>query len=330
MNENDLDKLLRRAARRVRFERALQAALAVLGITLVCSAAAVLWLHWIGHENVPILPAASIPVTLALAGGLLAFLMARADLATLAARVDRAANISEHLVTWLYLREKNTNAPASKERDFKAAQRDSALKAAECIRLKKHLPVRVPAWGRAIWLAIIFLFSAILMPASTPIAASRMDRNSPGGIDAGGENASSRASAQQREAPKIEVLSPAELRKLQLIATDPDLLAAAKSEALKELLNSMGGIPESELTPEVRQLLDILRKETASKSVANPEAAGSIASATQNQSEAQRFAAEAKAAGYRPFENPDKGWAAAEANFPDVAERLKAYYERNK
>ena len=330
MTESDVHGLLRRAVLRMRASRALIAALAVLGSSLLCAALAVSWMRWSGREFVGTTVLAALPFAMMACAGVSAFLMSRPALASAASVLDRRAAISEHLVTWLHLRGLDEAKLDDMQRGFRAAQRESALRAADSIRLKTHLPLHWPAWSRAIWLAMILLLSAILMPANDLRSVKTFERSSGLGLTAGpgGGGGGKDASATLRETPRVQVLAPAELHKLELIATDPQLSAAQKSEALKELNDAIGGLPESELTPDVRQLLDTLRKDAAPPDAAS-KADGSIVKSANGEEKSAR-AAVVKPAEYKSFENVDKAWASSESQFGDVRERLARYYQKKR
>src|SRR5205823_5903359 len=119
----------------------------------------------------------------------------------------------------------------------------------------------------------------------------------------------------------------ADLRKFELIATDDRLSPEQKAAALRELTGAIGNIPESELTSAERQVLEMLRKETAAGKDAVDKSA-SILAASQRAAEKSRIAAASRAAEFVPFENADKATAAAEAQFPDVRELLARYYSK--
>lgn len=329
MTESDVHGLLWRAVWRMRASRALIAALAALGSSLLCAALAVSWMRWSGREFVAATVLAALPFAIMACAGVAAFLMSRPALSAAASLLDRRAAISEQLVTWLHLRGLDEAKLDDMQLGFRAAQRESALRAADSIRLKTHLPLDWPAWSRAIWLAMILLLSAILMPANDTRTVKTFERSPGLGLTGGpGGGGGKDTSAALREAPRVQVLAPVELHKLELIATDPQLSAAMKSEALKELNDAIGGLPESELTPDVRQLLEALRKDAAPPSPV-AKADGSIVKSATGQEKSKQMA-EVKPADYKPFDNVDKAWAASESQFGDVRERLARYYQKKR
>src|SRR5258708_17773271 len=85
-------------------------------------------------------------------------------------------------------------------------------------------------------------------------------------------NSAAPATASPNAMPRVQVLSRTEFRRFELQATDARMPASVKANLLKELQNKIGAIPESELAPEVRELLDMLRKETGAGKTAEKAA----------------------------------------------------------
>ena len=324
VTESDLQTLLTRAARRVRVERALIAGLTALAIALVCAAAGVGWMRWTGRAIFGAPLSVTLPFGVMACTGVAAFVATRPAIAVVAALVDARAHTQEHLVTWLHLRGLDERQLTATQRGFRDAQRTAALRAAESVRLSTHLPMRWPAWTRAIWLALILLLSALLIPPSEPAAFQAPEHNGTAvSIVADGGDAKN---AQQNlsQLPRVQVLSPAQLRKLELMATDDKMPAPMKADALKELNDAIGGLPESELTPEVRQLLEMLRKDVGIKKDVKKD--GQSVGVTER-TESPKDRSEQSAAAYAPFKDTERGWSEADAHFFDVHEQLKKYYE---
>jgi hypothetical protein len=242
--------------------------------------------------------------------------------------VDSRAGTQEHLVTWLYLKDLELQSLNETQRHFREAQKQAALRAAESVRLGMHLPMRWPVWTRAIWLALIILLSALLLPGRDQNRIKVPERTGAVvSLNAGG--GAGGPSDTLRDAPRVQTLSPAQLRKFELMATDPNLPAAMKGEALKELNDAIGGLPESELTPDERQVLDLLRKQAAAENFTKPRE-GSVtvnASETHPNREKTNSSSSEKAANYARFEDAEKAWAVSESRFMDVRERLAKYYK---
>jgi len=324
VNESQLQTLLTRAARRVRIERALIAGLTALAIALVCAAAAVGWMRWTGREVFGAPVAVALPFFVMACASVTAFFATRTRVASVAALVDARAGTQEHLVTWLHLRALDERRLSAMQRGFRDAQRTAALRAADSVRLSQHLPMRWPAWTRAIWLALILLLSALLIPASEPVALNASERNGAAitVVASGGDATNAQANLSQ--VPRVQVLSPAQLRKLELMATDDKLPTSMKADALKELNDALGGLPESELTPEVRQLLEMLRKDIGAKDGVKYQ--GQSVAAT-DRTESPKETSANRAAAYAPFKDTERAWSNSESHFLDVREQLKKYYE---
>lgn len=324
MTENDLQKLLKRAVVRMRSGLALNVALRTFAAGLLLTALGVIWMRWRGSEALSVPVVTILPCAVAALAGIAAFWVARPAASLAASMLDRHAKTSDHVTTWLFLRGIDAARMSETQREFREAQRQSALRAADSIALKTHLPIAFPEWSRAIWLAIIVLLSAILIPANRSMAFHPPEGTAAIGVTAASGGAGKESSGTLREVPRVQVLSPAQMRKLELIATDNQLPAFMKTDALKELNEAIGGVSESELTPDVRQLLDMLRKDTGAE-VSNSKTDGSV-QFTSKKEVAQPSAAGASPAEYKAFENVEQAWASSESVFPDVRKRLDTYY----
>lgn len=329
LQELDLENLLRAAVLRLRLERALRWMLAAFLAALSFATAALLLSHLIDNAAVSFPVCASLPIVAAACAGMwLLFQKNPRDEFAAAAQLDRNAKTQEHFSTWLHLRRTAFGASDPLRQSFKSAQRNSTLKAAEHVRLSEHLPLRLPRWSRAVWLALIVFISAALTPVSRlPQPTGERPLN---GADsaipaalAGGGDARAVSPKALSDNARVQVLSPAQLRKLELIATDPNLPPSAQASALNELQNAIGNIPESELTSDVRQLLDTLRKSSAA---AETKAAGNqTGSAQQSDGKPQR-PSEKPGVEYDAFQAVEKAWRSGEPRFSDVRDALRKYY----
>jgi hypothetical protein len=149
---------------------------------------------------------------------------------------------------------------------------------------------------------------------------ARANRQSPNLAASTGEPAPNRES----EPVRMQVLMPAELRKLQLMATDTELPAALKAQALNELLKAIGDVPESALTQDVQQILELLRKDTRTqaaeaKNAGNTTTGGDAAHGTPRPAQG--------AAQFDPSTASEQARTAVAARFPDVQAELARYYE---
>jgi hypothetical protein len=340
MTELDLNRLLVQGARRLRVVAALRAGLATLGVLSVATATGIF--IWRTAEAIPaaqLQDSVTTQLTLALlpfAGALLilcgVYLFRKSPARTVAAELDRAAQLKDHLLTWMQLR--GLQLPPAQEA-FRAAQQSATLERASGLRPAALLPLKLPAWAPALWLTVVLLSCALLVPPQIATetradareqARERRLKMSALELDSGGAD---RAGGETQNTPRVQPLSPTELWKLQLRVSDPTLSTEQRRELLNDLQRKTGGIPESELTAEIRDLLNILRepdKSTveASPSSVTPAAPGGSAqqqAVAPAESEAMGEVGAANAALLRA-----RGLALAKSEFPDVKEALIRYY----
>ena len=308
----------------MRSASAFEAALRAFAAELILAALVVAWMRWTGRYAIQSGILIALPFAAATLAASVTFAFTRPSLTVAAARLDRLAHTSEHLTTWLFLSDPSHAARTATQDGFRSAQRDSAMRVAASIQLNKHLPLTWPAWSRAIWIAMILLLSALVTPPRHIVNSASIERAPEVGVSAASAGARSEKSAAPREVPRVQILAPAQMRKLELMATDPQLSTASKRDALKELNEAIGGIPEGDLTPEVRELLDLLRTQTASVK-SDKDAAGALRVSTKHEPANSNPAAPSPAE-YTPFQNVEQAWASSAADFEDVRTRLAAYY----
>ena len=323
LQETDLENLLRASVLRLRLERALRGMLAVFLAALALSTAALMFARWFDIATVSFSACAALPVVAALCAGLWRLLQKNPrDEFNAAALLDQNARTHEHFSTWAYLRRIPSNASDDLRQSFKSAQRNSTLRAAQNVRLSEHLPLRLPNWSRAVWLALIAFISVSLTPAAVRLPQPTAN------FHAGeSENASLSTLAVSPNAlpehARVQVLSPAQMRKLELIATDPNLPPSAQADALKELQNAIGNIPENELTDDVRQLLDTLRKSSAATET---KAIGNLTANAPDSVEKPNRPSVKPGIEYEAFQAVEKSWTAGSPRFSDVKAALRKYY----
>jgi hypothetical protein len=323
MTDSALIQLLHRGSLRMRWQHALRVGLAALGLAFGILAAVVLALRWAGNDAALVqwllVPAAG-AVLAALGTGV----AARADLPRVAALVDLRARTHEMLTTWLSLRDSQS---ADDLRDgFKRAQAAATFQTAAALRVRDLLPWSLPVWHRAVWLALIMLLSALLMPARRvdDTVTESLQRARANGSMANPGAASGESAKREAEPLRVQVLAPAQLRKLQLMATDTELPPALKAQALDELLKAIGSVPESALTQDVREILELLRKDARApaaetKNDGNASAADAPATA--------KARAVPSAAQFDPLTAGEQARTAVAARFPDVEAELLRYYQ---
>ncbi len=328
MTEYDLENLLARAARRVRGGRALRAALVALGGGLLAGAGVIFWTRLnAGGPALVGLGVAIAPLG-ALAALLAVYIRHRPSPRQVALLMDRQARTDEHLVTWLELRGLPESGLSNMERSFRAAQRAATLQRSASLNPATLLPIRLPAWSRSVWLAGVVLCCALLMPevpAAKPESARGRDEVRrvtlrAGGAEAGGGGASNRLN----ETPRVQPLSPTQMMKLQMNATDPR--AHIRAEALKELRAKVGGVPLSALPPELRAMLEDLEKDAAVLALQTGADVPKAGSAQQIGNPADVPSTPRPLQAVRTPEMIEKAFTAVRENFPDVEEELARYY----
>jgi hypothetical protein len=168
------------------------------------------------------------------------------------------------------------------QRDFLAAQRAATLQKAQAIDTRKLIPIHFPDWSRLLLLAFLLLCCAWLAPAldkdtSDKVPTDRPRRAAGARGGGGGESAANAI----EDSPSVEVLSQTDLQRFQLVASDPLLSDSRRTEELQKLMNKLGGIPENQLTPLDRQLLNQLRGDSA-KSINSSDKKGNEDGTVQN------------------------------------------------
>lgn len=331
MNEAALHSLLNHGSRRLRAGRALRISLAILGLSVLALAATLfLWRTYspVAAEDATRLQSAQvllvlIPILLAASAFAILYALARPPESRVAAALDKAATLQDHLTTWLELRAKSLPPTQS---EFRDAQARETLRLADGLSPVKLLPLRLPVWTPALWLALILLCSALLVPpqieAESKAAAREREqsrRRTPAAMLAPGEQQGATAS----NAPRVQPLSPTELWKLQLRASDPSLTAEQKRQLLNELQQKTGAIPEGELTAEIRELLSQLREPDAGAKQLNPEKTAGSAQASNNGGEKP---SQVQPAAPNEATIRERGLARAANDFVDVRDELIRYY----
>jgi disulfide bond formation protein DsbB len=270
MSEAGLETLLEHGVRRLRMQRALRAGLLALGVGLLAAAALIFAARLAAVSGPVVTTLAALPAVIALAALIAAYARHRPSSRTAALLLDQRAASDEHLVTWFELRAQPDASLNETQREFKAAQREATMRRSAGLNAAKLLPMSLPQWSRALWLALLLLFCAILMPAQSAaprLAAPIRDdlrpsvRANPGGGSPAGE---------KPPAGSVQVYSPSELLKMQLMVTNPNLSAEQREQLKTDLLSKIGDTPLSSLSAEVRDLLKMLDIENVRK----PEKAG--------------------------------------------------------
>lgn len=333
MNESDLLTLLQHGSRRLRAARALRVSLAVLGLSgLALAATLFLWRTYapVAAEDAARIQTTqalliAIPFLLAATAFAILYALAHPADARVASALDKSARLQDHLITWLELRAQNLPEAQS---EFRTAQAKETLRLAAGLSPAKLLPLRLPNWTPALWLALILLCSALLVPpqieAESKAAAREREQSRRRAPTPTLSMSDSQPGAIAGTTPRVQPLSPTELWKLQLRASDPSITPEQKRQLLNELQQKTGAIPEGELTTEIRELLSQLREpDAAAKPTQTEKPAGSGLLASNNGTEkpSQVQPAAANEATIR-----ERGLARAANDFVDVKEELIRYY----
>jgi len=254
----------------------------------------------------------------------LGFRCCRPATGEVALRLDRAAGLDEHLTTWDEIRRRALpDEPVS--RSFALLQRASTLREAEGLRPWRLLPLALPGWTRVLWLGLMALGCATLMPEHRPeagrVLGTRTGRDAVAGRPDGGHRRL--AAAEPKDAlRRIEILSPADMLKYSAMAFGPDVPEALKEEALRELEAKVGALREADLSPDVRALLEGLRKQVSTDAGTNV----GNGSTSVNGKPANGSGSHADSVGAANPPTPQQAMQVVRDRFRDVAEALGRYY----
>ena len=331
MTEADLDSLLNKSSRRMRLNRGLRVGLAALGIGLLLAAGLVL-ISRLKNYDALLLGGLITPPFLAVVALVVAYVKFRPAPRDVAVALDRRANSAEHLVTWHEYRATPHRIQSPLQREFLEAQRNSTLKTAAAFDARKLVPLNWPAWSRVVLLAFVLLCCAWLTPrndgsegARSAIDDARNRRNAGRTLgDAGGDG----SAAAMDEIPGIETLSQPDQQKFMLLASDDKLPESMKSEQFKDLQAKLAGIPENQLTPLDRQLLNQLRPPGANPDKlkdANGSDASSTSAGKENPHDSENGGSVRPAKGSA---EPAKVYSAIRTQFPaELQHKLDSYYK---
>lgn len=336
MTETDLQRLLDDGARRLSLERALRLGLAALGGGVLLATISIFLMRLFplssgampGAQTALIQAALALPALLAAAGALAGYRFTQPDRAAVALLLDRRAASKEHLVTWFEF----SRGSRAIDAGFRAAQLAATLQRAEALNPRKLLPLHWPEWSRALWLALLLLCSALLMPPRVDVTRGlpiRENRSVASGMRLMAGPADG-VVADARRAPTVQVLTPTELLALQLKLSDPEMIPAAKAEALKDLLKKIGNVPESELAADVQDLLNTLRSESGVKP-ADSKAKPEERSGSQQTTGAQGAKTDVNPAmdvgkPANLVEFTERAFTQIGQSFPDIKASLESYY----
>jgi len=326
MTEADLGRLLQEGARRIQLQRALRLGMVALGAGILLATLGIFLLRLfpIGGQMPVIQLALALPALLAVILALAGFSLTRPDPAAVALLLDRRAESKEHLVTWFEF----SRSSAVIEPGFRAAQLAATLQCAPALNPRTLLPLRLPEWSRALWLALLMLCSALLMPPRVDAARTNIVRENRqiATLQRSTTVSPETGAAEPRRAPFVQPLTPTEKLKVDLKMSDPDMSTKEKAELLKELEKKIGNVPETELEPELREVLAKLRAETGAKApdAAKPEIKSGSQQATGAQGKTDVNPQEQN--GGVDAKITERAFTQIGQSFPDVKPQLELYY----
>ncbi|MCZ7648841.1 MAG: hypothetical protein M5U26_26885 [Planctomycetota bacterium] len=329
MTEGQLQIQLERGIWRFRLNDALRWGCAGLGLALAGSALAVvvarIWPAWepVLANRVWLAGVAALGVAI------WGYAQSRPSPERVALRLDGRAGLAEHLTTWLDLRRRGSSGEPWSEA-FREAQKNATLRAAESLDASACVPLALPAWSRGLWLGLLALGCALLMPEQDAarerpegLRLHETERTQAGGGAAGGPV---RPLSPVSSGFRVNPLSPQELYEARLYASDEQFPLALKEAFLAKLEGKVAGRPESELDDEVRRVLSELRRQTGKESRPDAPEAGSQVVAGAGE-EAPHSPALEQVGAPEAAQAPAELVGVARIRFPDVSEALARYYE---
>jgi hypothetical protein len=336
MTEADLDLLLTRGARRLRLQAALRLGLVALALALLCAAALIFWARSTASSNA-VAAGLFLPPLITLLACVAAFFRFRPENRQVALRLDRAAATDEHLVTWYELRQAPASSTASTlHLQFKAAQRDATLARGAALNAGALLPLRLPEWSRALWLAGLLLCCALLMPEARSLSANApvMQNDNPlrFSIAQGGGGGDSGEPSADAGADYVDPLSKTDMWELQFKVSDPNLNAEEKEQLYNRVMGKVGDIPINALSPELREMLQALQSGMREKKPDAKSGAGESGSAqtTSDDADAEKPSSTGTTTGVASIPaEMEKALTTVREHFADVEEDLRRYYSNS-
>lgn len=255
--------------------------------------------------------------------GVFGFVRYRPALRDVALQFDRVAALQEHLTTWEeFLRRGLPRDTVS--RSLALLQRAETLRRAEGLRPGRLVPLVLPGWSRVLWLALLLLGCAILVPEQSAVVGRRSaDGWGEGDGPQGGSSSMKplRSPSLEDAFKRIEVLTQSEKEKLA-IACAQDVPEALKGEVLSEIEAKLGGLSDRDLSTEVRELLAELRRQVRGKDGASLNEGSATVTARPSGDDPGSVPTEV---GVNVLTQQET-LGLVRDRFPDVAEALQRYY----
>jgi hypothetical protein len=251
--------------------------------------------------------------------------------------LDSRAQTAEHLTTWLELSQRMDTEFTPLQRDFKNAQRNSTLLHCAALYPTQLIPMRFPTWARSIWLAILLVLCALLMPAQTEIKSTGPRQllnpdprlalalqNATGGDADGEKNASDLA-------PHIEPFSKTDMLALKLQFCNEQLSPEAREKLLKDLETKIGETPRNALSQDLQEMLSTLQRESLARKT--KDAASEQNTATSAQTVKNDASKETVKINPLPGiaaipDTMEQAFTTVKDHYPDVKEELERYYRQ--
>lgn len=332
LTDVELDRLLKVGVLRVRMTAALCASCMGLGLGLACAAFLTALARLYPVYAAPAFAVAlTVPPLLLVVSAMIGFSREKPSLLRVALRLDQSARLNEHLATYVDLRTRAKSGDVMADA-FVEAQRLSTLREADGLNTGRHLPLRLPEWARALLLGFLALGCALLMPERVESLHTKAAENALAatGQTTGPANKSDGKPLESSETEttfQVQPISPTEMYQAQL-ATLPNAPEAMKKHWLDEIERQKGSLTDRELTPDVRELLDTLRRQLGKEKESAPDNTGSQRTETAGASTkepGERMPAQEMIA-LPPPGRAEELVGAAQDRFPDVAKALERYY----
>ena len=205
-------------------------------------------------------------VIAAVSVGILGWLRFSESAGHVAQRLDEHAQTFGALSTWVTMRAMPLRSPL--EEAFREAQRLDTLKRLEHVKLSRHLPVRLPEWSSYLWLGLLALSCALLLPPREEAETLDSDgpsismaKNAGGGTEAGPGKLNSLSGKPDKL--EISLLTPTDWLKADVLMQDQETPMAWKEDFLREMEAKLGSLAPENMNSKERELLEQLRRQTS-------------------------------------------------------------------
>lgn len=327
--EQELEGFLVQGRCRLRTTAGLRGACLGLGLGLAGAAIGVAAARLQPESLSTILPwSLWLPPVLGLLGGIVGFTLSQPGPLDIAMRLDRGAKLADHLTTWADLR----HQPAGDEwrQAFIQAQKAATCRIAGAVDPSRHLPLRLPAWSRALLLGGLALGCALLMPERAESRRQHLAKDqSVSQAEAGGGERQSRAeplNPLNNETPfRVQIIPPTDLYQATLAAQE-GMPEALKQKWLNEIEKRRGSLGVNELTDDVRELRELLARQLGRKPQSEKDNSGSQQTESTENKRVNERPEERFTAALPPPGKAEDLVGITQARYPDAAVALERYY----